>query len=110
MRYPASEKLEIIRLVERSHLPVRRTLHKLGIPAATLYRWNDSCRVFGQAGHERLKTVLRGRRGIATKYLDSYPAWYHLAILPKLPTPRSVLTSVAGLAPVEQLSCMSCAN
>ena len=31
MRYPASEKLEIIRLVERSHLPVRRTLDKLGI-------------------------------------------------------------------------------
>ena len=26
MRYPASEKLEIIRLVEQSHLPVRRTL------------------------------------------------------------------------------------
>ena len=25
MRYPASEKLEIIRLVEQSHLPVRRT-------------------------------------------------------------------------------------
>ena len=33
MRYPASEKLEIIRLVERSHLPVRRTLDKLGIPS-----------------------------------------------------------------------------
>ena len=30
MRYPASEKLEIIRLVEQSHLPVRRTLEKLG--------------------------------------------------------------------------------
>jgi hypothetical protein len=26
MRYPASEKLEIIRLVEQSHLPARRTL------------------------------------------------------------------------------------
>ena len=26
MRYPASEKLEIIRLVEQSHLPVKRTL------------------------------------------------------------------------------------
>ena len=38
MRYPASEKLEIIRLVERSHLPVRRTLDKLGIPATTFYR------------------------------------------------------------------------
>ena len=35
MRYPASEKLEIIRLVEQSHLPVRRTLEKLGIPHAT---------------------------------------------------------------------------
>ena len=41
MRYPASEKLEIIRLVEQSHLPVRRTLEKLGIPTATFYRWYD---------------------------------------------------------------------
>jgi hypothetical protein len=29
MRDPASEKLEIIRLVEQSHLPVRRTLAAL---------------------------------------------------------------------------------
>ena len=41
MRYPASEKLEIIRLVEQSHLPVRRTLDKLGIPTTTFYRWYD---------------------------------------------------------------------
>jgi putative transposase len=41
MRYPASEKLEIIRLVEQSHLPVNRTLEKLGIPRATFYRWYD---------------------------------------------------------------------
>jgi putative transposase len=41
MRYPASEKAEIIRLVEQSHLPVRRTLEKLGIPKATFYRWYD---------------------------------------------------------------------
>ncbi len=39
MRHPISEKLEIIRLVERSHLPVRRTLDKLGIPKTTFYRW-----------------------------------------------------------------------
>jgi putative transposase len=39
MRYPASEKLEIIRLVEKSNLPVRRTLDKLGIPSTTFYRW-----------------------------------------------------------------------
>ena len=41
MRYPAAEKLEVIRLVERSHLPVRRTLRHLGIPPATFYRWVD---------------------------------------------------------------------
>jgi len=37
MRYPASEKLEIIQLVEQSLLPVRRALEKLGIPRATFY-------------------------------------------------------------------------
>jgi len=38
MRYPASEKAEIIHLVEQSHLPAKRTLDKLGIPRATFYR------------------------------------------------------------------------
>ncbi len=37
MRYPASEKIEIIRLVEQSHLSVRETLEKIGIPRATFY-------------------------------------------------------------------------
>ena len=37
MRYPATEKLEIIRLVEGSPLPVHDTLTKLGIPRATFY-------------------------------------------------------------------------
>jgi transposase-like protein len=44
MRYPASEKAEIIRLVEQSHLPAKRTLDKLGIPRATFYRWYDRYR------------------------------------------------------------------
>jgi len=52
MRYPASEKLEIIRLVERSHLPVRRTLDKLGIPSTTFYRWYDRYQAFGEVGLE----------------------------------------------------------
>ena len=41
MRYPASEKLEIIRTVEASHLPARQTLAMLGIPTTTYYRWYD---------------------------------------------------------------------
>ena len=39
MRYPSSEKLEIIRLVEQSHLPAKQTLDRLGIPRTTFYRW-----------------------------------------------------------------------
>ena len=37
MKYPASEKLEIIRLVEQSPLPVRHTLGTLGIPGRVAY-------------------------------------------------------------------------
>jgi putative transposase len=41
MRYTASVKLEIIRIVEQSHLPVRRTLEKLGVLQGSFYRWVD---------------------------------------------------------------------
>src|SRR6201992_900189 len=47
MRYPASEKAEIIELVEQSRLPAKRTLEKLGIPRATFYRWYDRYRAGG---------------------------------------------------------------
>jgi putative transposase len=52
MRYPASEKLEIIRLVEQSHLPACRTLDKLGIAKTTFYRWYDRYHALGTAGLE----------------------------------------------------------
>ena len=39
MRYPATEKLEIIRTVEASHLPTKRTLSMIGIPSSTYYEW-----------------------------------------------------------------------
>ena len=47
MRLPGSEKLEIIRLVEQSHLPARRTLEMLGIRPSTFYRWYDRYRSGG---------------------------------------------------------------
>jgi transposase InsO family protein len=52
MRYPAAEKLEIIRLVEQSSLPVRRTLARLGIPPATFYRWYEQYQAGGPEGLE----------------------------------------------------------
>ena len=51
MRYPAAEKLEIIRLVEQAPLPVRHTLAKLGIPRATFYRWYER---YSRGGPEAL--------------------------------------------------------
>jgi len=52
MRYPASEKLEIIRLVEQSHLPIKRTLDKIGVSRARFYRWYDLYQRFGEKGLE----------------------------------------------------------
>ena len=41
MRYPASEKIEIIRIVEQSPLSARKTLDQIGVPRApTRWRWH----------------------------------------------------------------------
>jgi len=37
VRRTASEKMEIIRLVEGTDLPVRATLRQLGVPRSTFY-------------------------------------------------------------------------
>ncbi len=47
MRYPASEKLEIIRIVEQSHLSAKQILDKLGVPRTTFYRWYDRYKTGG---------------------------------------------------------------
>jgi transposase-like protein len=41
MRYSASDKMDIIHTIERSHLSARRTLDKIGIPRTTFPRWYD---------------------------------------------------------------------
>ena len=47
MRYPASEKTEIIRIVEQSHLSARKTLEQIGVPRATFYRWYEQYQTGG---------------------------------------------------------------
>src|SRR5213075_2194402 len=68
MRYPASDKAEIIELVEQSHLPAKRTLDKLGIPRATFYRWYDVT-----AGLKRWPTIAHDRTasGIASRTMSA---------------------------------------
>jgi hypothetical protein len=72
MRYPASEKLEIIRLVEQSHLPVKRTLEKLGIPSQTVEeRAANLLRILGETVRNLIgpcgRIVPRCRRGAGAR-------------------------------------------
>jgi transposase InsO family protein len=51
MRYSQAEKMEIIRLVEESELPVKHTLDELGVSRSTFYRWY---RRYEKEGYEGL--------------------------------------------------------
>ncbi len=44
---PRLREVEIIQLVEQSHLPVIRTSEKLGIPRQSFYRWYERYRTGG---------------------------------------------------------------
>lgn len=48
----AAEKMEVIRLVEGSSLPVKRTLAELEVPRSTFYRWYRAYARSGYAGLE----------------------------------------------------------
>ena len=55
MRRSASEKREIIRLVEESDLPVRTTLRQLGVSRSTFYGWYQRYEAEGFDGLEDKK-------------------------------------------------------
>ncbi len=50
MRFTQAEKMEIIRLVEGSSLPVSRTLRELDVPRSSFYRWYRGYRRDGYDG------------------------------------------------------------
>jgi transposase len=67
MRRSASEKLEIIRLVENSELGVKRTLEELGINRSTFYEWY---RNYLENGFEGLKPKVPNRKSFWNKIPD----------------------------------------
>ena len=71
MRYSASEKLEIIRLVEQSTLSVGRTLASIGIPRSTFYAWYER---YQDGGIEALEDGKPGRSGSGTSIPDEIGA------------------------------------
>jgi len=74
MRYPASEKLEIIRIVEQSHLPAKRTLDQLGIPRPTFYHLYDR-------NLEGAPEALADRPSAPSRVLNRIPANIHDQII-----------------------------
>jgi len=67
MRRSASEKLEIIRLVENSDLGVKRTLEELGINRSTFYEWYGN---YLEHGFEGLKPKVPNRQSFWNKIPD----------------------------------------
>ena len=61
MRRTASEKMEIIRLVEGTELPVRATLRQLGVPRSTFYGWYQCYQTLGFDGLHDKKPSQRAR-------------------------------------------------
>jgi hypothetical protein len=55
MSHPASEKRVIIRIVEQSHLPAKRTLDQIGTARRTFCRWHAR---YLEGGSEALKDQL----------------------------------------------------
>ena len=119
MRYPAAEKLEVTRLVEQSHLSVRQTLDKLGIPKPTFSRWYDRFQTHGVEGLEdgtcapsrvwnRIPADIRGRiiemaldhadlspRELAVKFTDTESYFVSEASVYRLLKAHDLITSPA---------------
>jgi hypothetical protein len=79
MRYPASEKLEIIRLVERSYLPIKQTLDRCCQSNANFspngWGLSRSCRYlapFGQCGRTvLLETFPRDEMSVEVEMIEN---------------------------------------
>ena len=70
MRWTASEKMEIIGLVEGTDLPVRATLRQLGVPRSTFYGWYHRYRVDGFDALHDQKPAPRPRWNVIPKAIQ----------------------------------------
>lgn len=68
MRYSASEKMQIIRLVEESAVSVKQTLYELNVNRSTFYKWY---RRYEEGGFEALANRYRPPR----QFWNQLPPW-----------------------------------
>jgi transposase InsO family protein len=72
MRYTPAEKMEIIRLVENSDLPVKKTLDGLGVARTSFYRWYNN---YVEKGYDGLSGNGRTPNRFWNKIPDSEREW-----------------------------------
>ena len=88
MRYTKQEKMEVIRIVERSELSLKRTLKELGISKATFYNWYNKYLEQGPDGLEDKKS-----RSSWNKIPKSYRAKViEVALVRTEDSPREIVT------------------
>jgi transposase-like protein len=68
MSLSASEKIEVIRIVEESELSIRRTLYELGISRSSFYRWYQQYQL---GGPDALESRSRSPRRFWNKLPES---------------------------------------
>lgn len=68
MRYSPAEKMEIIRLVEGSALPAKRTIEELDVPRSSFYRWY---RAYLEGGYDGLENQSSSPR----RFWNRIPDW-----------------------------------
>jgi hypothetical protein len=85
MRYTQAEKMEIIRLVEESELPVKRILAELDVPRSTFYRWYDRYKVAGYEG-------LADRKAGPRQFWNRIPDAVREHVVQSLADPGGVIT------------------
>lgn len=81
MRLTASEKMEIIRIVERSQLSVNRTLRELGVNKSTFYNWYHLYLEKGMEGlfavkssqHQRWNSIPQEQKNLVVEVALEYP-------------------------------------
>src|SRR5580700_9162242 len=94
MRYSASEKFEIIELVEQSSLSIRRTLAPIGIPRSTFYDWYSR---YQEGGIEALEDGKPRPRRIWSKIPDKIEtAIVNLALEEPDLSPRELAVNFPG--------------
>jgi len=105
MRLTASEKEEIIRLVDGSDLGVNRTLRELGINKSTFYKWYqaytnegiDGLQPSGRCSKQQWNTIPQEQKNMAVELALEHPQLSSRELAFKLTDEQQVFMSESSV-------------